>query len=111
MRPTPPGAAPPTPTATLPTPPPTAAPTQGRGPTPTPATATPPAILGTANIVVQQLIGLPGGVSVVLQAAGNTRNYTNLQGDTTTTDKTGVLKFGATTRLVVANFRSLHSFQ
>jgi RHS repeat-associated protein len=55
-------------------------------------TATPAAVLNTSGQVLQQLIGLPGGVAVALQSAGNTWSYTNLRGDTTaTTSNTGAV--------------------
>ncbi len=61
-------------------------------------TDTPAAVLSTTGAVLQQFVGLPGGVAVTLQTSGNTWSYTNLQGDTTaTTSSTGALTAGPVT--------------
>jgi RHS repeat-associated protein len=53
------------------------------------------AILDTSNRVLQQVVGLPGGVSVTLQPSGNVWSYTNLQGNcTATADSTGTRTAG-----------------
>ena len=61
-------------------------------------TGSPAAVVSTSNTVLQQLVALPGGVSVTLQPSGNTWSYTNLQGDTTATaSDTGALTAGPVT--------------
>jgi len=58
----------------------------------------PAAVLDTSDNVLQQLVPLPGGVSVTLQSSGNVWSYTNLQGDTTiTASSTGTLTAGPVT--------------
>ena len=58
----------------------------------------PAAILNTSNAILQQLVTLPGGVSIALQASGNVWSYSNLQGDTTaTTNQAGTLTSGPVT--------------
>jgi RHS repeat-associated protein len=61
-------------------------------------TDAPAAVLDTSNNILQQLVALPGGVTVTLQASGNTWSYTNLQGDTTATaSQAGTLTAGPVT--------------
>jgi RHS repeat-associated protein len=48
-------------------------------------TDTPVAILDGSSNILQQLVPLPGGVTVTLQYNDNIWSYTNLQGDTTAT--------------------------
>lgn len=58
----------------------------------------PAAILDTNNTVLQQLIPLPGGVTIALQTSGNIWSYPNLQGDTTaTTNQNGTITSGPVT--------------
>jgi RHS repeat-associated protein len=45
----------------------------------------PAAVLNASNSVLQQLVALPGGVTVAVQPSGNVWSYVNLQGDTTCT--------------------------
>jgi len=42
-------------------------------------------VLNAGGAILQRLIGLPGGVTVILQSSGNTWAYANIQGDVTTT--------------------------
>jgi RHS repeat-associated protein len=46
---------------------------------------TPVAVLDTSNNILQQLVSLPGGVTVTLQPAGSIWSYVNLQGDVAAT--------------------------
>ena len=58
----------------------------------------PAAVLNTSNNILQQIVGLPGGVTLTLQPSGNVWSYTNLQGDTTfTADSSGTLTAGPVT--------------
>jgi RHS repeat-associated protein len=58
----------------------------------------PAAVLSTSGSILQQLVGLPGGVSVTLQPSGNVWSYFNMQGDTTlTASDTGTLLSGPVT--------------
>ncbi|MBO0879566.1 MAG: hypothetical protein J2P17_04190 [Mycobacterium sp.] len=57
-------------------------------------TEAPAAVLDTDNNVLQQFVGLPGGVTVILQSPGATWSYTNLQGDTTATANNAGIRIG-----------------
>ena len=58
----------------------------------------PAAVLDTSGNILQQIVTLPGGVTVTLQSSGNTWSYTNLQGDVTATaSNTGTLTAGPVT--------------
>jgi RHS repeat-associated protein len=58
----------------------------------------PAAVLDVLNNVQQQIVALPGGVTVTLQPSGNVWSYTNLQGDTTATaNNSGALTAGPVT--------------
>jgi RHS repeat-associated protein len=61
-------------------------------------TDVPAAVLNASGAIVQQLVNLPGGVTVIVQPSGDVWSYTNLQGDTTATaDSTGTLTSGPVT--------------
>jgi RHS repeat-associated protein len=56
------------------------------------------AVLDASSNVLQRIVPLPGGVTVVFQPSGNTWSYSNLQGDTTiTASSTGGIISGPVT--------------